>query len=224
MVAGGRERDVAVAGFLLGGGTSLYTCRAGFGCDQVVTFEVVLADGSIVHVNRDEHADLFKVLKGGGNNFGIVTRFDMQAFPVSPSGIWDAVMRYPAEAMDELLEAHFDFSKGLNDTSDAHILPFVSSIPLTFNQAQSTDHRTKMKWYSSTKSQTPVITVILTHLDGLEDSKSLSRLKTITGSQVVHSGVTTVAKKMETLATPPGEYVSPYEFLFHYLSCELIRD
>lgn len=134
MVAGGRERDVAVAGFLLGGGTSLYTCRAGFGCDQVVNFEIVLADGTIIQANRDENVDLFKVLKGGGNNFGIVTRFDMHAFPASSNGIWDAVMTYPAGAEDEILAAHFDFTKGLNDKSDAHLLPFVRAIP---NQCQS---------------------------------------------------------------------------------------
>lgn len=129
MVAGGRERDVAVAGFLLGGGTSLYTCRVGFGCDQVVNFEVVLADGRIVQANPDQHADLFKVLKGGGSNFGIVTRFDMHAFPMSPNGIWDAVVTYPAEAEDEFLAAHFDFTKNLNHETDAHLLPFVCAIP-----------------------------------------------------------------------------------------------
>lgn len=127
MVAGGRERDVAVAGFLLGGGTSLYTCRWGFGCDQVVNFEVVLADGRIIEANRHDHDDLFKVLKGGGNNFGIVTRFDMQAFPASPNGIWDAVVTYPAEATDDVLAAHLDFTKGLNIKNDAHLLPFVSA-------------------------------------------------------------------------------------------------
>ncbi|KAL2292456.1 hypothetical protein FJTKL_09427 [Diaporthe vaccinii] len=187
MVAGGRERDVAVAGFLLGGGTSLYTCRGGFGCDQVVNFEVVLADGRIIQANRDEHVDLFKALKGGGNNFGIVTRFDMQAFPASRNGIWDAVITYPAEAEDEILTAHFDFTKGLNHESDAHVLPF---------------------WFSSTKSQRPVITAILTHLDGLEDSKCLASFTAIPGTQIVKAGVTTVAKKMETLATPPGEYTT----------------
>lgn len=91
---------------------------------------MVLADGRVIQANRNEHADLFRVLKGGGNNFGIVTRFDMQAFPASPAGIWDATMIYPAEAMNELLQANFEFTKGLNDTSDAHILPFVSSLPL----------------------------------------------------------------------------------------------
>lgn len=204
MVAGGRERDVAVAGFLLGGGTSLYTCRWGFGCDQVVNFEVVLADGRIIQANRHQHDDLFKVLKGGGNNFGIVTRFDMQAFPASPNGIWDAVVTYPAEATEDVLAAHLDFTKGLNVKNDAHLLPFVSAASDSLKSSQPF-LTSGTKWFSSTKSQPPVITAILTHLDGSDDSECLERFKTIPGSQIVKAGVTTVAKKMETLATPPGE-------------------
>ena len=87
MVAGGRERDVAVAGLLLGGGTSLYTCHMGFGCDQVIKFEGVLADGRTIQANRNAHFDSFKVLKGGGNNFGMVTCCDMQVLPTNPNGI-----------------------------------------------------------------------------------------------------------------------------------------
>lgn len=204
MVAGGRERDVAVAGFLLGGGTSLHTCRWGFGCDQVVNFEVVLADGRIIQANRHQHDDLFKVLKGGGSNFGIVTRFDMQAFPTSPNGIWDAVVTYPAEATDDVLAAHLGFTKGLNIKNDAHLLPFVSAASRQLKSSQPL-LTSGIQWFSSTKSQRPVITAILTHLDGSEDSECLARFKTIPGSQIMKAGVTTVAKKMETLATPPGE-------------------
>lgn len=58
-----------------------------------------------------------------------------------------------------------------------------------------------------------MITAILTHLDGLEDSNCLANFMAIPGAQVVKAGVTTVAKKMETLATPPGEYVSAHGFL-----------
>lgn len=75
--------------------------------------------------------------------------------------------------------------------------------PISVNRNECPNVR--IKWFSSTKSQRPIITAILTHLDGLEDSKSLESLKTISGSQIVKAGVTTVAKKMETLATPPGE-------------------
>ncbi|EQB55635.1 hypothetical protein CGLO_04413 [Colletotrichum gloeosporioides Cg-14] len=93
MVAGGRENAVGIGGLTTGGGKTFYTCRVGFACDQVVNYEVVLADGSIVQANEQEHSDLFRVLKGGGNNFGIVTRFDMETFP--SKAIWDVELAHP---------------------------------------------------------------------------------------------------------------------------------
>ncbi|KAI3321032.1 FAD-binding domain-containing protein [Xylariaceae sp. AK1471] len=80
-VTGGRDGDVGVGGFLLGGGNSYYSGRTGFGCDSVVNFEVVLANGTIINANQTNNADLWQALKGGSSNFGIVTRFDMEALP-----------------------------------------------------------------------------------------------------------------------------------------------
>lgn len=77
----GRVGSVGVAGLTLGGGASFHSGTRGFACDDVVNYEVVLADGSVVDANEKENPHLFKALKGGGNNFGIVTRFDMVAFP-----------------------------------------------------------------------------------------------------------------------------------------------
>ncbi|KAH8195865.1 hypothetical protein TruAng_009967 [Truncatella angustata] len=79
-VTGGREGNVGVGGLLLGGGVSFYSGKRGFACDDVVNYEVVLADGSVVQASDKENPNLFKALKGGGNNFGVVTRFDMRAF------------------------------------------------------------------------------------------------------------------------------------------------
>ncbi|TGO35330.1 hypothetical protein BHYA_0162g00180 [Botrytis hyacinthi] len=50
-------------------------------CDNVENYEVVLADGSLVNANRFENCNLSQALKGGSNNFGIVTRFDIRTFP-----------------------------------------------------------------------------------------------------------------------------------------------
>ena len=80
-VVGGRDGDVGVGGFLLGGGLSFFTPKLGFGCDSVVNFEVVLANGSIINANETANPDLWKALKGGSSNFGIVTRFDLEAIP-----------------------------------------------------------------------------------------------------------------------------------------------
>jgi FAD/FMN-containing dehydrogenase len=75
--AGGRNGAVGVGGLLLGGGISHFTTRVGWACDNVVNFEVVLANGSLVDINEGSSPLLFQALKGGGNNFGVVTRFDL---------------------------------------------------------------------------------------------------------------------------------------------------
>ncbi|KAL4913044.1 hypothetical protein BDW62DRAFT_220924 [Aspergillus aurantiobrunneus] len=81
VATGGRNGDVGVGGFLLGGGSTYYMAQEGFGCDSIANFEVVLVNGTIVNANRNENADLWRALKGGGSNFGIVTRYDMVALP-----------------------------------------------------------------------------------------------------------------------------------------------
>ncbi|VUC26900.1 unnamed protein product [Clonostachys rosea] len=82
-VTGGREGIVGVGGLILGGGVSWYSARQGLACDGVVNFEIVLASGEIVNANASSNADLWKALKGGSSNFGIVTRFDLETFPVT---------------------------------------------------------------------------------------------------------------------------------------------
>lgn len=82
-VTGGREGIVGVGGFILGGGNSFYTARTGFSCDSVVNFEIALANGDVVNANRTSNSDLWRALKRGGSNFGIVPRFDVEAFPAT---------------------------------------------------------------------------------------------------------------------------------------------
>ncbi|KAI0468966.1 FAD-binding domain-containing protein [Xylaria cf. heliscus] len=95
-VPGGRIGTVGVGGLLTGGGCSLYLYRQGFACDSVHSLEVVLADGNIVTASSEENKDLYEALKGGGSNFGIVTRFYMTTFRASP--IWSASLVHPESA------------------------------------------------------------------------------------------------------------------------------
>ncbi|WYZ46147.1 hypothetical protein EsH8_IX_000372 [Colletotrichum jinshuiense] len=83
MVTGAREGHVGVGGFLLGGGLSWYSGKYGLAADNVVNYEVVLANGTIVTASSETRPDLFKALKGSLNNIGIVTRFDLRAFPAN---------------------------------------------------------------------------------------------------------------------------------------------
>lgn len=117
MVAGGRVDNVGVGGLLLGGGLSFYAGREGFACDGVVAYQVVLADGSIVTAEVDEHEDLFRVLKGGSNNFGIVTRFTLKTKPVGP--VWGGVALRPVDCLAAAAKALESFTASTQDDPDS---------------------------------------------------------------------------------------------------------
>ncbi|KAB8293468.1 hypothetical protein EYC80_007778 [Monilinia laxa] len=70
---------------------------------MVENFEVVLADGEIVDANANTNSHLWTALKGGSNNFGIVTWFDMRTF--SQGKKWAGLIIYPISALDKNLEA-----------------------------------------------------------------------------------------------------------------------
>jgi FAD/FMN-containing dehydrogenase len=73
-VIGGRDAEIGVGGLTLGGGISWYSGRHGWACDGVKNYEVVVASGEILEVNQETYPDLYWALRGGGNNFGVVTR------------------------------------------------------------------------------------------------------------------------------------------------------
>jgi len=81
---GGLHSLTGVAGLTLGGGYGLLRSKYGLSCDNVLSVDVVTADGQLVTANETDHADLFWAIRGGGGNFGIVTAFVFQLHPVGP--------------------------------------------------------------------------------------------------------------------------------------------
>ena len=121
IVTGGRDADVGVGGFLTGGGNAYLTGRNGFGCDTVKNFEVVLADGRIVNANATSNNDLWKALKGGWANFGIVTRFDIEAYPKEP--VWGGSRIHDKSQAGAAAKAFVNFvDKSHTASEDAHLL------------------------------------------------------------------------------------------------------
>ena len=102
-IPGGRVASVGVGGLVTGGGVSFFSGRFGFVCDNVINYELVLPYGRVVNVNASSSPDLYKALKGGSNNFGIVTRFDMKSFESGP--FWGGTVAYPITTMPQQVAA-----------------------------------------------------------------------------------------------------------------------
>jgi hypothetical protein len=102
-VVGGRVLDVGVGGLILGSGLSYLSDLYGLACDNVVNFEVALSSGRVVNANERENQDLFWALKGGLNNFGLVTSFTLRTYPIYK--VWGGVKFYNFTDLPKLLQA-----------------------------------------------------------------------------------------------------------------------
>jgi hypothetical protein len=96
-----------IAGLTLGGGLGWLNGRFGLACDNLLAAEVVTADGELLEVGPEEHADLFWAIRGGGGNFGVVTSFLYRLHPVGP--VLAGVISYPWAAARDVLRLHDQF-------------------------------------------------------------------------------------------------------------------
>ncbi len=104
---GGRVSTTGVGGFTLGGGSGWLDRKFGLACDNLISVELVTADGNVVRASDDSNPELFWALHGGGGNFGIATSFTFKLYelPTATLGIfiWDA------DRGAETLRAYRDF-------------------------------------------------------------------------------------------------------------------
>jgi FAD/FMN-containing dehydrogenase len=108
VVPGGRDGDVGVGGLSLAGGISYFAPMVGFTCDNVISYQIVVASGEIVTASLTSNLDLLRALRGGGNNFGIVTRIDIKVFPLT--SMWGGTTYYDIQTAQQQLQAFQAFS------------------------------------------------------------------------------------------------------------------
>ncbi|EIW53224.1 FAD-binding domain-containing protein [Trametes versicolor FP-101664 SS1] len=119
-VVGGRVSGVGVAGFTLGGGYSWKTNQHGLTIDNLTGFELVLPNGTVTTVTQNTYPDLFFGLKGGFNNFGIVTKFNLTTYPQTE--VWGGLITITEDQLDKVNAATVKFSQSVTDPK-AQILP-----------------------------------------------------------------------------------------------------
>ena len=111
---GGVVSTNGVAGLTLGGGIGWLNAKYGASCDNVLAYDIVLADSSYVRASATEHPDLFWALKGGGGNFGVVTGFLFQLHPFDHQVLAGARF-YPMENGRSVLEMYRSVTRATSD-------------------------------------------------------------------------------------------------------------
>jgi FAD/FMN-containing dehydrogenase len=113
-VTGGLVSSTGIGGFTLGGGIGWLLRRYGLTADNLLSADVVTADGRLVHASADDNADLFWGLRGGGGNFGIVTSFEYELHPVGPT-VMAGLIFFPGESAREVVNGWRELTRSMPD-------------------------------------------------------------------------------------------------------------
>jgi FAD/FMN-containing dehydrogenase len=105
----GINSTTGIAGLTLGGGFGWLSRKYGMTVDNLESAEVVTAAGEVVRASATEHPDLFWALRGGGGNFGVVTRFEFRLHPVGPN-VLSGLIVYPISEAKAVLQQYREFA------------------------------------------------------------------------------------------------------------------
>jgi len=144
---GGEVSSTGIAGLTLGGGLGWLMGRCGLACDNLLSADVVTADGRLLVASAGEHADLFWGLRGGGGNFGIVTSFEYRLHPIAT--VLAGLILYPMSRARDVLRAYRDCT------------------------AVAPDELTIMGALLATPDGTPAVGAIVCHCGVLDEGKRL---------------------------------------------------
>jgi FAD/FMN-containing dehydrogenase len=128
---GGLISTTGVGGLTLGGGLGWLMRQYGLACDNVVGVEIVTADGQVRHASATENPDLFWGVRGGGGNFGVVTRFEFRLHPVRT--LYGGMLVYPGPRAREILRVYRDVAMAASDrlTLFAALMTSPEGMPIT---------------------------------------------------------------------------------------------
>ena len=136
---GGIVSHTGVAGLTLGGGIGWLRNKYGLSCDNLVSADMVTADGAVLTANADENADLFWALRGGGGAFGAVTSFEFMLHPVGPM-VAAMFSMYPMAATRDVVKRWRDWVASAPEEATSEIAmwtaPAAQSLPFSVHDRE----------------------------------------------------------------------------------------
>ena len=123
---GGTDVDTGIAGLTLGGGIGYLSGSYGLSCDNLVSADVVTADGRSLTASAHENPDLLWALRGGGGNFGVVTSLEYRLYPVGPE-VLAGWLIYPIDRVREYFARVNEFTDSMPD--EMNLITFLHTLP-----------------------------------------------------------------------------------------------
>ena len=123
---GGTDLDTGIAGLTLGGGIGWLSGSYGLSCDNLISADVVTADGQPLTASADENSDLLWALRGGGGNFGVVTSLEYKLNPVGPM-VLAGFLVYPYDKAREFFALVGDLTANMPD--EMNLITFLTTLP-----------------------------------------------------------------------------------------------
>jgi FAD/FMN-containing dehydrogenase len=116
---GGVVSTTGISGLTLGGGIGWLGRTHGLSCDNLLSVDIVTANGQLRTASADENQDLFWAIRGGGGNFGVVTSFEYQLHEVGPT-VFAGLLVWPRMMARDVLHAYRDFTQGVPENASAY--------------------------------------------------------------------------------------------------------
>lgn len=170
---GGLISTTGIAGLTLGGGIGWLMGKYGLACDNLLSADVITADGRFLVASKTENADLFWGLRGGGGNFGIVTSFEYRLHPVGQ--IIGGAAVYPVEKAREVLRFYREYTK------------------------QAPDELTTYAFLFTPPDSDPVVAIFLCYAGPLEDGEQLVKPVKEFGSPIMDTIGTMPYTKLQSM-------------------------
>jgi len=191
-----------IAGLTTGGGFGYLTRQYGWTCDNLVSMEVVTAEGKVLRAAADENADLFWALRGGSGNFGIVTSFEYKLYSVGPDILGGAIA-WRAEDAKEVLEFYREFSaQAPRETTSVAVLRKAPPAP----------------WLPKEMHGQPIVAIFVCHAGSIEDGEKVVAPLRNFGRPIADIVTRRPYAQMQTLLDAANPKGRRYYWKTHYLS------